>query len=112
LYFGIMSGLTPPVAITSFITAGIANSKPMETAFHSMRIGLGGFVLPFIFVYNPDLLLQGDSALFTIIAILSAIISCYVIGITIEKFWLTQLTNFERIIMGISATLLIMPGIT
>ena len=109
-YFGVMSGLTPPVAITAFTTAGIAGSRPMATAFYSMRIGIGGFLIPFIFVYSPELLLQGDSVWQTALAVITAIISCYAFAIGIERFWVKRLNQLTRIIVLAAALLLIVPG--
>jgi TRAP transporter 4TM/12TM fusion protein len=111
-YFGVMSGLTPPVAITAYTAAGIAGSNPTKTAFYSIRIGLGGFFIPFIFVYNPELLLQGGSSVLeTTVAVITAIISCYAFAIAIENYWLTPLNLVSRLIMLFSALTLVFPGI-
>ncbi|WLR51745.1 TRAP transporter permease [Bacillus tianshenii] len=110
-YFGIISGITPPVAITAFITAGIANSPPMRTAFYALRVGLGGFIVPFIFVYNPALLLQGESPMHIVLAIVTALVSCYGFAIAVENYWLAKLTIFSRILVAASSIVLIIPGI-
>ena len=75
-YFGVLSGLTPPVAITAYTTAGIAGSNPTKTALYAIKIGLGGFFIPFLFVYNPELLLQGGDITRITIAVTSAFLSC------------------------------------
>lgn len=59
-YFGVLSAITPPVAIGAFAAAPIAGSNPMRTAFVALRLALVGFIIPFIFVYEPVLLLIGD----------------------------------------------------
>lgn len=58
-YFGVLSAITPPVAIGAFAAAPIAGSNPMRTAFVAMRLALVGFIIPFIFIYEPSLLLIG-----------------------------------------------------
>lgn len=58
-YFGVLSAITPPVAIGAFAAAPIAEANPMRTAFVAVRLALVGFVIPFIFVYEPSLLLIG-----------------------------------------------------
>ncbi|MEM6847717.1 MAG: TRAP transporter fused permease subunit [Pseudomonadota bacterium] len=58
-YFGVLSAITPPVAIGAFAAAPIAGSNPMRTAFVALRLALVGFIIPFIFVYEPSLLLIG-----------------------------------------------------
>lgn len=58
-YFGVLSAITPPVAIGAFAAAPIAESNPMRTAFVALRLALVGFIIPFIFVYEPSILLIG-----------------------------------------------------
>jgi len=59
-YFGVLSAITPPVAIGAFAAAPIAGANPMRTAFVALRLALVGFIIPFIFIYEPSLLLIGD----------------------------------------------------
>ena len=60
-YWGMLSAITPPVAIASFAAAGIAGSPPMKTGWESMRVGSIIYFIPFFFVLNPALVLQGDN---------------------------------------------------
>jgi TRAP transporter 4TM/12TM fusion protein len=57
LYFGVLSSVTPPVALAAYAAAPIAGSRPLETAVLSLRISLVGFLIPFVFAYNPSLLI-------------------------------------------------------
>ena len=59
-YFGTLSAITPPVALGSFTAAGIAGAPPLGTSFTSLQIALPAFLMPYIFVYQPGLLFQGD----------------------------------------------------
>jgi TRAP transporter 4TM/12TM fusion protein len=59
-YWGMLSAITPPVAIASFAAAGIAGAPPMRTGWESMRVGSIIYFIPFFFVLNPALVLQGD----------------------------------------------------
>ncbi len=61
LYFGIVSLITPPVAVAAFVAANLAGAKPMETAFTSVRIGWTALVVPVIFVTTPALIMQGGA---------------------------------------------------
>lgn len=65
LYFGVLSAITPPVAIGAFAAAPIAGSSPMITAVHASRLAIGAFIIPFVFTYQPMLLLQGEFVLST-----------------------------------------------
>ena len=60
LYWGMLSYITPPVALAAITAAHVAGSKPMETGFRAMRLGLPLFILPFIFVYDPALIMVGS----------------------------------------------------
>ena len=57
LYFGVLSVVTPPVALAAFAAAPIANAGPMETAVVGVRLAFTGFVIPFFFVYRPEILI-------------------------------------------------------
>ncbi|WCR10792.1 TRAP transporter fused permease subunit [Paracoccus stylophorae] len=60
LYWGMLSYITPPVALAAITAANVAGSKPIETGFRAMRLGMPLFVLPFIFVYDPALIMEGS----------------------------------------------------
>lgn len=60
LYFGLASMLTPPVAIASYVAAGIAHASMWKTGIAGLALGVSSFLLPFLFVYNPALLMQGS----------------------------------------------------
>ena len=57
LYFGVLSSVTPPVALAAYAAAPIAGSRPLETAVQSLLISLVGFLIPFVFAFNPSLLI-------------------------------------------------------
>jgi TRAP-type uncharacterized transport system fused permease subunit len=62
-YWGMLSAITPPVAIASFAAAGIAGAPPMRTGWESMMVGSIIYFIPFFFVLNPALVLQGANPL-------------------------------------------------
>ncbi|MGM0899745.1 MAG: TRAP transporter permease [Bacillota bacterium] len=110
-YFGVLSGLTPPVAITAYTTAGIAGSNPNATALYAIRIGAGGFLIPFIFVYNPELLLQSENTLEIILAVVSALFSCFLFSAAIERYLVNELNLIQRILMFTASAVLVIPGL-
>ncbi|WP_424988139.1 TRAP transporter permease [Microbulbifer sp. S227A] len=85
LYFGVLSAITPPVALAAFAAAPIAGAGPMATALEASRLALPGFVIPFAFIYQPALLLgtgypPGESAqsiLFVLLATILISRACY-----------------------------------
>ncbi|WLR50351.1 TRAP transporter large permease subunit [Bacillus tianshenii] len=112
-FFGAMSNVTPPVALASFTAAGVAGSDPMKTGWTGLKLTLAGFIIPFIFVYNPILLHQGPNADVlwkTFLAIGTAIIGVYALAVMLSNFLNIKLLVYERIAYGIAAFLLIVPG--
>ncbi|MCB1463668.1 MAG: TRAP transporter fused permease subunit [Nitratireductor sp.] len=65
LYFAVLSSVTPPVALSAFAAAPIAGAKPMETGWAAVRLAAPGFIIPFLFVYHPDVLLIVEGATIT-----------------------------------------------
>ena len=59
-YFAILAGVTPPVCIAAYCGASIAGSKPLQTGFESLKLALVGFIVPYVFVFNEALLMQGS----------------------------------------------------
>jgi TRAP transporter 4TM/12TM fusion protein len=110
-YFGIMSAITPPVAMSSFVAAGIAGSPPMKTAWASFKLGLAAFILPYMFVYNPNLLLRG-SVLNVSLAVLSALIGTMALSIAIQGSFLSRrsLGPLRRTLIFLGALSLIHSG--
>ena len=71
VYFGVLSAITPPVAIAAYAAAPIAKSNPMQTAIQAIKLSFVGFIIPFVLIYNPSLSLVYD---FEVIAFLSVVI--------------------------------------
>ena len=78
-YWGMLSSITPPVAIASFAAAGIAGAPPMKTGWESMRVGSIIYFIPFFFVLNPAFVLQGsltETAIVTFTALAGIVFIC------------------------------------
>ncbi|MEW6670348.1 MAG: TRAP transporter fused permease subunit [Thermodesulfobacteriota bacterium] len=109
VYFSIISAITPPVAVAAFAAAGIAESNPNQVGFLAVRLGLAAFIVPFMFVYQPGLLLQGDVFHVIQAAITSSIGVIALAGSVIG--WFAAKTSFlERILLGGAGLLLIHTG--
>jgi len=72
-YYAVLADVTPPVAVTAVAAAQIANANPMTTGWQATRIGIGGFLAPFLFVYQPALLMKGDWATIVITFVSAAV---------------------------------------
>jgi TRAP transporter 4TM/12TM fusion protein len=109
-YFAIMSAITPPVALAVYAAAGLAKSDLWETGWASVKIGAAGFIVPFMFVYEPALLMIGDWP--TIIsASISAICGALLLAAGLHGFLLAHATRVERVMMLVAAFTLIKPGL-
>ena len=108
-YWGIVSFITPPVAVAAYIASGIAQSDPLKTAIQATKLGIVTFIVPFMFVYNPALLLIGPS-LEVILAAGTAMIGVFFLSTAVEGFLLTKLRWFERLLFLVSSVILIWPG--
>jgi TRAP transporter 4TM/12TM fusion protein len=111
LYYGILSCITPPVALASYAAAGVARTSPMKAGWEASKIGLIGFFVPFLFVYGPELLLIG-SPWSIALTFATAFVGCIAMAGVVEG-WLVGETNWlERALLLVSSLLLMAPGLT
>jgi len=96
LYFGMMSMITPPIALAAFAAAAIAKADAMATGMAAVRIGWASFVIPFIFVGTPALLLQGQPAEIAI-DIVEALIGIFAMSVAVVGFFGRKLGVLPRI---------------
>jgi TRAP transporter 4TM/12TM fusion protein len=108
IYFCAFCGLTPPVAMTSYAAAGLAQSEPMKTSLIAFKLSLAGFIVPFIFAYNQALLLIGPWEDILVRSI-SSIIAVIAGASSLEGSLIEKTKPFERILLGFSAMMLILP---
>lgn len=107
-YYAELSAITPPVAIGCLVASGLAGAKFMKTCLTSMRLAIAGFVLPFLFLYRPAILLQG-AWYETIWAVAMVVCFLFMFIIAVEDFFLQKTTVAERLLAGVSAFCLLMP---
>ena len=108
LYVASISSITPPVAIASYAAAAVANSDPWRTSLVAIKLGLSGFIIPYMFVYGPQLLGFGN-VIQIIISIFTAMIGIAFLSIAIIGWFLKNLKWSIRIIYLFSALMLIAP---
>ena len=107
-YYAVISAITPPVALASFAAAALAGSDPWKTSFESVRYGVGAFVVPFMFFYQPGLLMQGDPLTITIAAVTAALgVLCLAFA---SEGWLGGLIAWPLRALALAAALMLMGG--
>ena len=96
-YFGIMADLTPPVALAAFAAASIAKASPMQIGWKATHIAIAGFVIPYMAVYSPSLMLQGGTPLDTAYVVGKALLAIGLWGGAAVGFLRGPLNGFERV---------------
>src|SRR5699024_10390357 len=109
-YFGIVADITPPVALAAFAATGISGGEPIRTGANAAKLAIAAFIIPYMFVLQPELLMIDTNFMELTLILISAIAGMIAIGGAIIGFWYRKLAWFERIIAGIGGLLLIYPG--
>jgi TRAP transporter 4TM/12TM fusion protein len=107
-YFGILADLTPPVALACFAAAPIAQEKGLKISLWAVRIAVAGFVVPFIAVYAPALMLQGDSLWLTAYVVLKAAFAIALWGVASIGYLRRPLAWWERLVAFTAGACLIL----
>jgi TRAP transporter 4TM/12TM fusion protein len=109
-YFAILSAITPPVALAVYAGASLAKADVWQASFSAVRIGAAGFIVPFMFVYEPALLFIGDWP--TILhAVFTAAVGCFMLAASLHGYLFKPAMHWERVLMFAAALTLIKPGL-
>jgi len=108
-YFAILSAITPPVALAVFAASGLAKSDLWATGWQAMRIAAPTYIVPFMFIYEPSLMLIGDW--FTsLTSSISAVVGVMCLAAGLQGYMLREARWWERAVLVVAALLLIKPG--
>lgn len=110
MYFGVMSFLTPPVAIAAYVAASIARSEPLQTGFAGVRLGIIAYVVPFVFALSPSLILLGPTKEI-ILTITTAFLGTLFLSVAFVGYLFGRLGMLRRVCFAIGAFGLIVPGL-
>jgi len=108
-YFAILSAITPPVALAVYAAAGLAKANLWEAGWAAVRVGAAGFIVPFMFVFEPSLLLIGDR-LTSLTSLVSATIGVICLASALHGYLFREVRMWERVFLLAAAVLLIKPG--
>lgn len=109
-YFAILSAITPPVALAVFAAAGLARSDLWETGFAAMRVAAPTYIVPFMFVYEPALMLIGDWPTVAL-AVTSATVGVIALAAGLFGYFAGRCQTWHRVLLVAGALLLIKPGV-
>jgi TRAP transporter 4TM/12TM fusion protein len=108
LYFGIMSLITPPIATAAFVAATIAKTDPMAAGWTAMRFGWASYIVPFLFVYSPALIMRGSPIEIGLVMILS-IAGIWFVCAAFTGYAMRVMRLPMRVAFGVAGLLLLMP---
>ena len=109
-FFAILSAITPPVALAAYAASALADAKPMKIAFTACKLGITAFIIPYIFVYNPSMLMEGPS-LNIVILIIKSLTAIFALAAAVQgRFYTIKLNFIEKIIFLTGALLLLFNG--
>jgi len=103
--FAVFSSLTPPIAISSIPAASIASASYMRTALESTKVGVVGFLIPYLLIFAPELMLQDTTYLRLALPLICSVAAILALGSAIVGYLFKRLTVFTRIAFGIAAAL-------
>jgi TRAP transporter 4TM/12TM fusion protein len=110
LYFAVLSAITPPVAMAVYAANGISRGTLMDTSWAAVKLGLTGYIIPFMFVYAPSLLLIGDAPTVTLAVVTATIGVMCLAGSLHAYFFFGPARSWERALLVVAALALIKPG--
>ena len=110
-YFGIIADVTPPVALAAFAGAGIAKANPMKTGMIATKLAVAAFLVPYIFVLNPQMLLFNVTPVGLIWMLVTSLIGITAVSASVSAWFRTTMTWPERILAFIGGLLMIDPGL-
>ncbi|MFA6508049.1 MAG: TRAP transporter permease [Treponemataceae bacterium] len=112
-YFGIVADITPPVALAAYAGAAIAKSDPFKTGLTATKLAIAAFIIPYMFVYNPVMLLINVTPLLIVQILITSLIGMTAIGAATEGWLFVRANVIERLLFLVGGLLLIDPsGIT
>lgn len=108
-YFGIIADITPPVALAAFAASGISGGEPIKTGVTAAKLAIAAFIIPYMFVLSPELLMIDTTWMEVIWVLITAITGMIAIGAGLIGYWYRKLNGFERVITFVTGLALIYP---
>lgn len=109
-YFGIVADITPPVALAAYAGSAIAKSDPMKTAINATKLAIAAFIVPYVFCFNPSMLLMDQGVLKAIQGIITSMVGLFGVSMALEGFYRTKMPSWLRICSAVAGLMLIYPG--
>ena len=109
LYFGMMSMITPPVAIAAFAAASLTRADPMRTGYAAVKFGWLAYVIPFLFVLSPTLILKGETGAI-VLAVTTALVGVWLVSVAVAGYATRPLNGVMRLAFAVCGLAALMPA--
>lgn len=109
-YFGIVADITPPVALAAYAGSAIAKSNPMKTGINATRLAIAAFIVPYIFAFDPAMLLIDAGALQVVQIIVTSLIGLFAVAAALSGFLYRSINPLLRIVMAVGGLCMMFPG--
>ena len=110
-YFGIIADVTPPVALAAMAGAAIAKSDPLKTGFEATKLSIGAFIIPYMFVFNPQILMINTTFIEVVPILITSLIGMFGVSAGLEGYVFRKCNFIERILFIAAGLLSIIPEI-
>src|SRR5690625_1897150 len=108
-YFGIVADITPPVSLAAYAGAGIARANPFKTGVTAVKLAIAAFIIPYIFVFDPILVLVDVTAIPLILTVITAILGMIAVSSAMIGYFIRNSRAYERLILFVAGVCLIIP---
>ena len=109
-YYAMFANLTPPVALASFAAAGLSGGDPMKTGVASVKLAIAGFIVPFMFVFSPQLMLINTTLVEGAWTAVTACIGVFMLAVAVEGYFCAKVALWLRAVILVGALGLMNPG--
>src|SRR5690625_1691765 len=109
-YFGILADITPPVALAAFAATGISGGEPIRTGGNAVKLAIAAFIIPYMFVLQPEILMIDTNFLELTFIIISALLGMIAIGASMVGYWYRRIPWYVRIVAFVTGLFLVYPG--
>ena len=110
-YYAMFANLTPPVALASFAAAGLSGGDPMKTGVASVKLAIAGFIVPFMFVFSPQLMLIDTTFIEGLWTATTACIGVFLLAVGVEGYFMAHVPMWLRLVATAGALGLMIPGL-
>ncbi|MDO4523412.1 MAG: TRAP transporter permease [Eubacteriales bacterium] len=110
-YFGIVADITPPVALAAYAGSAIAKSNPMKTAFNASKLAIAAFIVPYMFAFNPAMLLVDTTALEVAQIVITSVIGIFGVSSALEGYCFIKMNPVIRVLIAAGGLMMIHPAL-